>query len=243
MTKCTIGLCDRDARINGMCPAHSERKRRTGDVRADIPIRRRAEMPRTCTKDNCEALVAGGGLCARHYTVAFRSGYRALGSAKTCTVDDCDRPTRSREYCQRHYSKFRRWGTPTPPPRPRPKHKKREPSGYVMVKAPDNPMAMANGYVPEHRLVMAEHLARPLTKFENVHHINGVRDDNRIENLELWNTYQPAGQRIPDKVSWALEILRLYSPESLAQIDDHAQTGAAVHRHPSWASKSAVASV
>lgn len=85
-----------------------------------------------------------------------------------------------------------------------------------MVKAPNSPMAMRNGYVPEHRLVMAQVIGRALSKYENVHHINGIRDDNRPENLELWNTYQPSGQRIPDKVDWAMQILSLYAPEKLA---------------------------
>ena len=43
--------------------------------------------------------------------------------------------------------------------------------------------------------------------------INGVRDDNRPENLELWNTSQPSGQRVADKVRWATDILRLYTPK------------------------------
>lgn len=72
----------------------------------------------------------------------------------------------------------------------------------------------------QHRLVMSEHIGRDLLPHENVHHINGVRDDNRIENLELWNTFQPKGQRIEDKVAWAKEILGIYDPASLCTRPD-----------------------
>jgi len=64
------------------------------------------------------------------------------------------------------------------------------PEGYVLVHmAPDHPFASemrtSQGYVLEHRLVMAEHLDRPLTRRETVHHINDNKADNRVDNLQL----------------------------------------------------------
>jgi len=57
--------------------------------------------------------------------------------------------------------------------------------GYVFILKPEHPNAHPDGYIAEHRLVMEEHLGRYLGHREAVHHINHIKNDNRIENLEL----------------------------------------------------------
>ena len=88
-------------------------------------------------------------------------------------------------------------------------------SGYIQQKRD-------NKWVMQHRLVMADSLGRALEKSERVHHKNGDRQDNRIENLELWtgvnqSKKDPHGVRVVDKV---LDMLTLLKPDELQRIAD-----------------------
>lgn len=76
--------------------------------------------------------------------------------------------------------------------------------GYIRITTPDGRRMY------EHRYVMEQQLGRLLYPHEDVHHKHGVRDDNRPEKLELWSTSQPRGQRVEDKIEWAVEFLAQY---------------------------------
>jgi hypothetical protein len=130
---------------------------------------------------------------------------------RKCSFSGCDKPHRAKGYCQAHDAQLRRTGILKPLRSGQPYV---DAYGYRILYRPGHPNANRRGYVAEHRVVMSDQLGRPLRAGESVHHINGVRLDNRPENLELWVTRQPAGQRPADLVAWAREIIALYGEET-----------------------------
>lgn len=193
--ECEAEGCENRGRTAGLCDRHYRAAR--------------AERLPTCAAHGCDRKSNVRGLCNSHY-------YKARGEELgRCPVDGCENMRRCADQpCPTHWERKLRgdqdWDT-------RPVRRTRQDTGALSTTKDGylRQRTKSGEWVLQHRLVMADHIGRPLTDDENVHHVNGDRKDNRLANLELWNTSQPAGQRVEDKVQWAREILALYAPDDL----------------------------
>lgn len=194
---CTVTDCAKPHMAKGWCGYHYNTARKYGD-----PLYLDLRAGKLCEEPGCLALAGRNGRCKSHYLKRRRE----LGTQVrrgVCSVEGCSEPHVAKGYCEDHYYRWKRYGDPTHPVSCRKGTGCITPEGYRVL-------TLKKRRILEHRLVMESHIGRVLFPEENVHHLNGVRADNRIENLELWSSSQPPGQRVVDKVRWAREIINLY---------------------------------
>jgi HNH endonuclease len=168
----------------------------------------------TCAVAGCEKSRGKGSYCLMHYDRLITTG--KLGGALStvvenggpCAVSGCESIATIAGLCESHYRRRRK--------RPGDFERLRlrvglgvDAKGYAVFTAKGKHYKM-------HRVVMENMIGRPLRKNETVHHIDGDRLNNSPENLELWASIHPTGQRASDRVRSAVSLLKEY-PDLLAR--------------------------
>ncbi|WP_246753138.1 MULTISPECIES: HNH endonuclease [Methylobacterium] len=218
---CCVEECVKPVLAKCMCSMHYYRVKKHGDPqKGGVNVSGKLGSNIACSIEGCDTHAFSKGMCQKHYArnkkwgdpnfVAREAagGFSGRVRPEVCVIPGCGKPHQSLGYCATHYQRHRSGKDLTVPVKERRQGEKYlDGNGYVVL-----PGRREGHVVLEHRDVMEAMIGRPLRKGENVHHKNGDRADNRPENLELWVSTQPAGQRPEDLVKWAREILALYGP-------------------------------
>lgn len=229
---CSVDGCERKHDSKGYCAVHYMTWRRHGD-----PLYEPAVQPRRCSEEGCERKHRAHGLCAMHRKRQLKHGSAKIvlpqGGPKTqsvCSVAHCDKPAQARHLCSMHYMRWNTHGDPSINKRLEPASRRAAldwrrledveqinwrpaGNGYRFGTWPEHPNANVRKMIAHHTAVMAAVLGRPLMVGESVHHKNGVRHDNRPENLELWANAHRPGQRVSELIAFAHEILDRYADD------------------------------
>jgi hypothetical protein len=154
---------------------------------------------RICTVSGCVNKHKGHGLCRLH----LKRIRHTRNDLPICSIYDCNSVVEARKLCIKHYSRWRIHGDPN--------ILNRAPNGNGYLTVEGYRRITINGKpILEHRFVMEQYLGRKLLANENVHHKNGIKEDNNLENLELWSVSQPCGGRVEDKLKWCKKFIQLY---------------------------------
>lgn len=223
---CSSGGCDSAAITRGMCATHygavfkSEKALKTCEESGcQKPVTSRNKCGHhydhflrsdpsrePCIEDGCDRKGVTRDRCSKHYQLRRKDG---VFGGEECSWGSCGRVALIRGLCTGHNAQSSR-GEDLKKLKPRLPvgdwgQRYRTVHGYVRQhrRLPDGTREARL----EHRHIMEEHLGRKLKPEESVHHRNGIRHDNRLENLEYWPSKHLKGQRAQDLVRFALEIL------------------------------------